>query len=347
MAAACCSAVAGVSANLTPPAFMRPPVSTCDLRTTGPPISAVASRASAAVFATLPLQQGNPVAREQGLRFVLVEPHGISSGGRSRRRAAPAAAGSSRRTPCRSFDRGSRPGPCAAAGGGGAKRDSLYSSCRSDAMWNTMSSPMKSARASGPIGWLAPFIIAVSMSPIEPSAALEAADRVDDVGHEESVHDVAGRVPHHDRGLAELLGERDAGVDRLLRGAQRGRDLDQLHGVHGVEEVQPDETFRPPGRRRRSRRRSAWRCWSRRSRSSFTTSSRRAEVVALHGQLLDDRLDHEVDVGEVVEVGGPAEALEQRAVVGGGELALLDVLLELLLDLAALGVERSRAWPWP
>ena len=38
MSAACSSASSGVSANLTPPAFIRPPVSTWDLITVGPPI---------------------------------------------------------------------------------------------------------------------------------------------------------------------------------------------------------------------------------------------------------------------------------------------------------------------
>jgi hypothetical protein len=38
-----------VSANLTPPAFIRPPVSTCDLTTVGPPIFSAAARASAGV----------------------------------------------------------------------------------------------------------------------------------------------------------------------------------------------------------------------------------------------------------------------------------------------------------
>ena len=35
MSRAAASASSGVSANFTPPAFMRPPVSTCDLITTG------------------------------------------------------------------------------------------------------------------------------------------------------------------------------------------------------------------------------------------------------------------------------------------------------------------------
>ena len=46
---ACASASSGVSANCTPPAFIRPPDSTCDLITTGPPISAAAALASSAV----------------------------------------------------------------------------------------------------------------------------------------------------------------------------------------------------------------------------------------------------------------------------------------------------------
>jgi hypothetical protein len=41
----------GLSANLTPPAFMRPPVSTCDLMTVGPPIRSAIARASSRVLA--------------------------------------------------------------------------------------------------------------------------------------------------------------------------------------------------------------------------------------------------------------------------------------------------------
>ena len=46
------SASPGVSANSTPPAFMRPPVSTSDFKTHGPPISAAMARASLLLFAT-------------------------------------------------------------------------------------------------------------------------------------------------------------------------------------------------------------------------------------------------------------------------------------------------------
>src|SRR4051794_17722682 len=46
MCSACSAASSGLSANFTPPAFMRPPVRTWDLMTVGPPISWAMRRAS-------------------------------------------------------------------------------------------------------------------------------------------------------------------------------------------------------------------------------------------------------------------------------------------------------------
>src|SRR6201986_1124510 len=60
IASACSAASSGVSANLTPPAFIRPPVSTWDLITTGPPISSAAARASAGVVQKPYLVTGIP-----------------------------------------------------------------------------------------------------------------------------------------------------------------------------------------------------------------------------------------------------------------------------------------------
>ena len=60
---ACAAASSGVSANSTPPAFMRPPVSTCDLITVGAPISSAIRRASAAVFAKPCAETGMPALR--------------------------------------------------------------------------------------------------------------------------------------------------------------------------------------------------------------------------------------------------------------------------------------------
>ena len=57
------AASAGESANCTPPAFMRPPVSTCDLITTGPPMLSAAARACSAVVAKANLVVGMPARR--------------------------------------------------------------------------------------------------------------------------------------------------------------------------------------------------------------------------------------------------------------------------------------------
>ena len=72
---ACASHSSGVSANLTPPAFIRPPVSTCDLITTGPPISAAICLAPSALVAKPPPGHGNALALEDLPALVLEEAH--------------------------------------------------------------------------------------------------------------------------------------------------------------------------------------------------------------------------------------------------------------------------------
>src|SRR3954467_6930435 len=81
---ACASASSSVSANFTPPAFMRPPVSTCDLMTTGPPMRSAIWRASAGSGED-PYggAGGDPVVGDWDSRprdhlagFVFEEPHG-------------------------------------------------------------------------------------------------------------------------------------------------------------------------------------------------------------------------------------------------------------------------------
>ena len=62
ISSACSAASSGVSANLTPPAFIRPPLSTWHLITTGPPISSAALRASSAVVQKPYLVTGIPAS---------------------------------------------------------------------------------------------------------------------------------------------------------------------------------------------------------------------------------------------------------------------------------------------
>src|SRR5438093_6650602 len=111
--------------------------------------------------------------------------------------------------------------------------------------------------------------------------------------------------------------------------------------MHRVEEVEADEALGPPGGRGQLGHGERGGV-GREDRLGLHDLVEAPEVILLHGQLLHDRLVHQVEFGEIVQVGRPAQALEERAVVGGRQLAALDVLLELLLDLGPLRVERPR-----
>ena len=56
----------------------------------------------------------------------------------------------------------------------------------------------------------------------------------------------------------------------------------------------------------------------------------------LRDEVLDDRLDHEVAVGQLAEVGDGAHPAEHRVAVGCVELAPLDLLRQRLLEAATI-----------
>ena len=89
-----------------------------------------------------PFSSGIAVPGEQGLRFVLVEPHRDQLRRPTRRRAAPAACWLVVVEALAALAPEESGQDHAPEQAGGAKRASLYSSCRSDAMWKTMSRPM-------------------------------------------------------------------------------------------------------------------------------------------------------------------------------------------------------------
>jgi len=93
---------------------------------------------------------------------------------------------------------------------------------------STVSSPMKSPSSSGPIGWLAPRCMAVSMASTGADAFVEGVDRLVDHRHQDTVDDEGGEVLGVGGGLAERFGE----IDRRLVGrdvcGDAADDLDQL-----------------------------------------------------------------------------------------------------------------------
>ena len=123
------------------------------------------------------------------------------------------------------------------------------------------------------------------------------------VALQDAVADEAVADAGLDRDLAQLRGEGEAGGEGLGRGLRGGDDLEELHHVGRAEEVQADEAaaVRQPlgdgagveiggvGRE---------------DRVGAAGGAERGEDGALDGEILEDRLDDEVGVGEGGVVGG-------------------------------------------
>src|SRR5438552_10390658 len=80
--------------------------------------------------------------------------------------------------------------------------------------------------------------------------ALVDADRVEQVGHEETVDDERGRILGLYRRLAHRAHPLGGGLHRVVAAQDRAHDLDELHERDRVAEVQAEDLGRPPARRR-------------------------------------------------------------------------------------------------
>ena len=156
--------------------------------------------------------------------------------------------------------------------------------------------------------------------------ALVDADRVEQVGHEQPVHDEGRRVLRLHRRLAD--GARPLG-DRLhgrLVGEDRAHDLDQLHQRHRVEEVHAEHLPRPPGGRRH-RRHVARRRVGGEDRVRRTDPVELGERLVLEDLVLGHRLHDEI---------GGLELLQPRRARDAAQRLVLRLRLELALGHEAL-----------
>ena len=111
-----------------------------------------------------------------------------------------------------------------------------------------VSRPIRSASASGPIGWAKPSFAIVSIASGLGDAVVERPDRLVDERHQDAVRDEAGEVVRLGRRLAELAREPRSPRPSRRRSAA-AHDLDELQHRHRVEEVHADHAVGP----RRSR----------------------------------------------------------------------------------------------
>jgi hypothetical protein len=128
---------------------------------------------------------------------------GRARGGRGWAKALGVFTGRSGRSRGRSFCPASRRRR-SGAGAGRAVLAVAEAVCRTSMMARQVSRPMKSARVSGPMGWLVPSFMPVSMSSAVPMPSYEREDGLVDHRHEDAVDDEARAVVGpDDGGLAE------------------------------------------------------------------------------------------------------------------------------------------------
>ena len=126
---------------------------------------------------------------------------------------------------------------------------------------------------------------------------------------------------------------------RGLDGRQTADDLDQRHDRHRTEEVEPDKLVRPGGRRRelgdtdRGRVRA-----EQRVRADHPLDRREHRPLGV--DVLDDRLDDEIALGQRLEARRPAETAHRGVTLLGRQLAPCHAVAEKPLDPAQAGVHR-------
>ena len=129
---------------------------------------------------------------------------------------------------------------------------------------------------------------------------LEQLDGREEVGEEQPVDDEAGDVGHDDGALAERLAERDRALRAASVAPARERELDELHLVHRVEDVQPAKRSATPHASPSSPTDSDEVVVARTA--SGPAAPRARKHLGLHVAVLGDRLDEEGGVGEAVRV---------------------------------------------
>ena len=166
------------------------------------------------------------------------------------------------------------------------------------------------------------MVIALSRSSTR-DPLVEEPDALVQRRHEDAVDDEPGRVVRAHGLLARLLGPLKGSVQRLV-GARLGPDdLHEREQRRRVEEVHADDALGMLGRlgdrvdRDRGRVRGE-NC------VRPDDAVELGEDLALRLELLDDRLDHEVALREVGELGREAQPPERRVTLLGRGLALLD-----------------------
>src|SRR3989338_2319554 len=169
-------------------------------------------------------------------------------------------------------------------------------------------------------------------------ALLDGAEGVQDVRHQQAVHNEAGAVQRSDRHLPQALREAEHRLLDPRVGLDGADELDQLHEGDRVEEVQADETLRPfRGHRHfgyRQRRGVAGE-----DRLFLEGALESAESLLLGPQVLHHGFDHEIAILEVLVFGCSGEPRQGRLLLFRADLSLRHARREKLVDPPEAGVQ--------
>ena len=160
-----------------------------------------------------------------------------------------------------------------------------------------VSSPIRSASSSGPIGWANPSfaIVSIASASATPSYSAQKASMMNGIRIRFETKPGKSFATRRLAELARQLGDR---VGRLVGGLLAADDLDERHHRHGIEEVHADHAIGPAGRggERRDRDRRRVR---REHRLGGQHLVRAPEDGLLHCRVLDHGLDHQVGRDEI------------------------------------------------
>ena len=170
-------------------------------------------------------------------------------------------------------------------------------------------------------------------------ALVERVDRLVDHRHQHAVDDEGGEVLGARGDLADLLDHAEEHLVGRLVGGDAADELDELHHRHRVHEVEAHEPLRPVGAGGEPRDRDR-RGVGGQDGVGAEVRHQRLEDLVLQRLLLGRRLDDEVAPPERREVALEVDAAEGGVAVGLGDLAAVNLAVQVAADDPGRGVER-------
>ena len=145
-----------------------------------------------------------------------------------------------------------------------------------------------------------------------PDALFIRANRIEQIRHQQPVHDESRLVRSPDRDFAQLFSKLVSRLVNVVGGRDGPHDFHQLHQRHWIKKMQPHKPLRPLHRSQQLRHRNRRSIRSENRIFLHDAIQRRIHFLLLV-HILDDGLDDDVAIGEVGLIGRTFEPRSDRA----------------------------------